>query len=52
MKQVERWSLVVAAGLLSFVAMLDMNVVNLALTDMSSGLHVSAGVAQWAVLGY
>ncbi|MFG2911947.1 MFS transporter [Kitasatospora sp. NPDC048298] len=50
--QVDRWSLVVAAGLLSFVAMLDMNVVNLALTDISAGLHVSPGVAQWAVLGY
>ncbi|WP_243437683.1 MFS transporter [Streptomyces sp. FH025] len=49
---VDRWSLVVAAGLLSFVAMLDMNVVNLALTDISAGLHVSAGVAQWAALGY
>ncbi|MFD5430630.1 MFS transporter [Kitasatospora sp. NPDC127067] len=49
---VDRWSLVVAAGLLSFVAMLDMNVVNLALTDISAGLHVSPGVAQWAALGY
>ncbi len=49
---VDRWSLVVAAGLLSFVAMLDMNVVNLALTDIAGGLHVSPGVAQWAVLGY
>ncbi|MEU3569476.1 MFS transporter [Kitasatospora sp. NPDC036755] len=49
---VDRWSLVVAAGLLSFVTMLDMNVVNLALTDISAGLHVSPGVAQWAVLGY
>ncbi|MFJ9444273.1 MFS transporter, partial [Kitasatospora sp. NPDC101235] len=48
----DRWSLVIAAGLLSFVAMLDMNVVNLALTDISAGLHVSPGVAQWAVLGY
>ncbi|MFF3109487.1 MFS transporter [Kitasatospora sp. NPDC057904] len=48
----DRWSLVVAAGLLSFVAMLDMNVVNLALTDISAGLHVSPGVAQWAALGY
>ncbi|MDH6707658.1 DHA2 family multidrug resistance protein-like MFS transporter [Kitasatospora sp. MAA19] len=48
----DRWSLVVAAGLLSFVAMLDMNVVNLALTDISTGLHVSPGVAQWAALGY
>ncbi|MFD8702098.1 MFS transporter [Kitasatospora sp. NPDC059648] len=51
-RPVDRWSLVAAAGLLSFVAMLDMNVVNLALTDISSGLHVSAAVAQWAVLGY
>ncbi|MFI8456206.1 MFS transporter [Kitasatospora sp. NPDC085464] len=51
-ESVDRWSLVVAAGLLSFVAMLDMNVVNLALTDISSGLHVSPGLAQWAVLGY
>ncbi|MEV7923863.1 MFS transporter [Kitasatospora sp. NPDC088264] len=48
----DRWILVVAAGLLSFVAMLDMNVVNLALTDISASLHVSAGVAQWATLGY
>ncbi|GAA2819208.1 MFS transporter [Kitasatospora sp. CM 4170] len=48
----DRWSLVVAAGLLSFVAMLDMNVVNLALTDIADGLHVSATTAQWAVLGY
>ncbi|MFD0272922.1 MFS transporter [Kitasatospora sp. NPDC127111] len=48
----DRWSLVVAAGLLSFVAMLDMNVVNLALTDIADGLHVSPTTAQWAVLGY
>ncbi|WP_078910809.1 MFS transporter [Streptomyces sp. NRRL WC-3742] len=48
----DRWILVVAAGLLSFVAMLDMNVVNLALTDIATGLHVSAGLAQWAALGY
>ncbi|MEV7777177.1 MFS transporter [Kitasatospora sp. NPDC088351] len=48
----DRWSLVVAAGLLSFVAMLDMNVVNLALTDIADSLHVSSTTAQWAVLGY
>lgn len=48
----DRWSLVVAAGLLSFVAMLDMNVVNLALTDIADGLDVSPTTAQWAVLGY
>ncbi|MFC9327103.1 MFS transporter [Kitasatospora sp. NPDC057015] len=48
----DRWSLVAVAGMLSFVAMLDMNVVNLALTDLARDLGVSAGVAQWAVLGY
>ncbi|MEV6552139.1 MFS transporter [Streptomyces sp. NPDC051597] len=49
---VDRWSLVAVAGLLSFVAMLDMNIVNVALADISSDLHVSAATAQWAVLGY
>ncbi|PJJ00723.1 putative MFS family arabinose efflux permease [Streptomyces sp. 2333.5] len=48
----DRWSLVVAAGVLAFVAMLDMNVVNVALADIADGLHVSSAAAQWAVLGY
>ncbi|MFJ4096452.1 MFS transporter [Kitasatospora sp. NPDC089913] len=48
----DRWSLVLAAGLISFVAMLDMNVVNLALTDIADALDVSPTTAQWAVLGY
>ncbi|MFI1104981.1 MFS transporter [Streptomyces melanogenes] len=48
----DRWSLVAVAGLLSFVAMLDMNIVNVALADISSGFDVSAATAQWAVLGY
>ncbi|MEU6507822.1 MFS transporter [Streptomyces sp. NPDC046942] len=48
----DRWLLVAVAGLLSFVAMLDMNIVNVALTDIADGLHVSAATAQWAVLGY
>ncbi|MFJ4667333.1 MFS transporter [Kitasatospora purpeofusca] len=48
----DRWSLVFAAGLISFVAMLDMNVVNLALTDIADALDVSQTTAQWAVLGY
>ncbi|MEV6973125.1 MFS transporter [Kitasatospora sp. NPDC093806] len=48
----DRWSLVFAAGLLSFVAMLDMNVVNLALTDIADAFDVSSTTAQWAVLGY
>ncbi|WP_234336999.1 MFS transporter [Streptomyces xylophagus] len=40
------------AGVLSFIAMLDMNIVNVALADIADGLHVSAATAQWAVLGY
>ncbi|MFJ4524693.1 MFS transporter [Streptomyces sp. NPDC088810] len=48
----DRWMLVAVAGLLSFVAMLDMNIVNVALADIADGLHVSAATAQWAVLGY
>ncbi|MFI0906218.1 MFS transporter [Streptomyces sioyaensis] len=48
----DRWSLVVAAGVLAFVAMLDMNIVNVALADLAEGLHVSTAAAQWAVLGY
>lgn len=48
----DRWLLVAVAGALSFVAMLDMNIVNVALADISRGLRVSAATAQWAVLGY
>ncbi|MGW7168573.1 MFS transporter [Streptomyces sp. NPDC054884] len=48
----DRWLLVAVAGLLSFVAMLDMNIVNVALADISEGLHATAATAQWAVLGY
>ncbi|MEU6772621.1 MFS transporter [Streptomyces sp. NPDC046759] len=48
----DRWPLVAVAGLLSFVAMLDMNIVNVALADIADGLHASAVTAQWAVLGY
>ncbi|MGK4584101.1 MFS transporter [Kitasatospora sp. HPMI-4] len=48
----DRWSLVVVAGLLSFVAMLDMNIVTLAVSALSRGFGVSVETAQWAVLGY
>ncbi|MFF0410504.1 MFS transporter [Kitasatospora sp. NPDC004745] len=48
----DRWSLVAVAGMLSFVAMLDMNIVNIALADIAGGLRVSAQTAQWAALGY
>ncbi|AJT69800.3 hypothetical protein T261_8205 [Streptomyces lydicus] len=44
--------LVAVAGVLAFVAMLDMNIVNVALADIADGLHVSTATAQWAVLGY
>ncbi|MGW2707188.1 MFS transporter [Streptomyces sp. NPDC001340] len=48
----DHWRLVGLAGLLSFVAMLDMNIVNVALADIADGLRVSSVTAQWAVLGY
>uniref|UniRef100_A0AAU1I976 MFS transporter n=1 Tax=Streptomyces sp. NBC_00180 TaxID=2903632 RepID=A0AAU1I976_9ACTN len=48
----DRWVLVAVAGALSFVAMLDMNIVNVALADIAEGLNVSAATAQWAALGY
>ncbi|MDI9888919.1 MFS transporter [Streptomyces sp. HNM0645] len=48
----DRWLLVALAGLLSFVAMLDMNIVNVALAEISRDLDVTAATAQWVVLGY
>ncbi|MFE1763781.1 MFS transporter [Streptomyces angustmyceticus] len=48
----DRWPLVAVAGVLAFVAMLDMNIVNVALADIADGLGVSTAAAQWAVLGY
>ncbi|MEU5300918.1 MFS transporter [Streptomyces noursei] len=48
----DRWALVAVAGVLAFVAMLDMNIVNVALADIADGLHVSTATAQWAALGY
>ncbi|MGX1760279.1 MFS transporter [Streptomyces lydicus] len=49
---VDRWPLVAVAGVLAFVAMLDMNIVNVALAGIAEGLQVSTATAQWAVLGY
>ncbi|WP_234329951.1 MFS transporter [Streptomyces viridochromogenes] len=48
----DRWVLVAVAGALSFVAMLDMNIVNVALADISAALHIPSATAQWAALGY
>lgn len=46
------WVLVVVAGMLSFIAMLDMNIVNIALADIGNDLGISVRTAQWVVLGY
>ncbi|USX54021.1 MFS transporter [Lentzea sp. HUAS12] len=46
------WSMVAVAGLLAFIAMLDMSVVNVALVDISRELDIDQETAQWAVLGY
>ncbi|MEU6066857.1 MFS transporter [Streptomyces sp. NPDC047082] len=48
----DRWPLVAVAGVLAFVAMLDMNIVNVALANIADSLHVPAATAQWAVLAY
>ncbi|MFD7612776.1 MFS transporter [Streptomyces sp. NPDC059828] len=48
----DRWILVGVAGLLAFVAMLDMNIVNVALAAISGDLRVPAATVQWVVLGY
>ncbi len=46
------WPLVAVAGLVSFVAMLDMNIVNVGLADISRTFAISPGAAQWAALAY
>ncbi|MFF0146019.1 putative MFS family arabinose efflux permease [Amycolatopsis sulphurea] len=46
------WPLVAVAGLVSFVAMLDMNIVNVGLADIAAAFEISPGAAQWAALGY
>lgn len=48
----DRWWLVISAALLSFVIMLDMNIVNLALPTIAGSLRVEPSVAQWVRLGY
>ncbi|MFE0022225.1 MFS transporter [Amycolatopsis sp. NPDC059021] len=46
------WPLVAVAGLVSFIAMLDMNIVNVALADVARDLRTTTETAQWTVLGY
>lgn len=48
----DRWSVVVGAGLLSFVAMMEMSAMNVALPSTARDLGVTVGVAQFAIIGY
>ncbi|MDT0310197.1 MFS transporter [Streptomyces sp. DSM 44917] len=48
----DQWALVAVAGMLSFIAMLDMSIINVAVADIGEDFGTSDGVAQWAVLGY
>jgi hypothetical protein len=50
--EVDRWSLVVAAGLAIFMAQLDTTIVLVALPAIAEDLDLSRGAAQWVMLGY
>jgi MFS family permease len=50
--EVDRWSLVVAAGLVVFMAQLDTTIVLVALPAIAEDLDLSRGGAQWVMLGY
>jgi MFS family permease len=47
-----RWPVVVAAGLAIFMAMLDASIVNVALPTITGGFDARPAAAQWVVLGY
>jgi MFS family permease len=47
-----RWWLVAAAGLVVFMAVLDMTAVNVALPTIERELGTRTSVTQWVVLGY
>ena len=47
-----RWLLVVAASLATFVTQLDATIVNVALPRIESSLGTSTSLVQWVVLGY
>lgn len=47
-----RWALVAVAGVLSFVVMFTMSIVNVALADIGRDFDVSPATALWAVMGY
>ena len=47
-----RWSAVAVAGLLAFVVMFDMNIVNMALVDIGRALGAGPNLTPWAMLSY
>lgn len=47
-----RWSVVIAVGLVVFMATLDASVVTIALPVMQADLDVGAELAQWVILAY
>lgn len=51
-QQRNQWTLVLTAGLVSFVVMLEMNVVNVALPVIQKDLGSSQNVTQWVAVGY
>lgn len=48
----DQWGLVLVAGLLSFTAMLDANIVNVALPTIGRDFHIGPSLTTWVVLGY
>jgi MFS family permease len=50
--EVDRWSLVVAAGLAIFMAQLDTTIVLVALPAIAEDLELPRGAAQWVMLSY
>jgi EmrB/QacA subfamily drug resistance transporter len=48
----KKWLILVIASVSTFMATLDSSIVNIALPDMSSELHVSIGSIQWVVTAY
>uniref|UniRef100_UPI0007C6BF25 MFS transporter n=1 Tax=Kitasatospora sp. MBT63 TaxID=1444768 RepID=UPI0007C6BF25 len=50
--RLDNWPLVGLAGLLAFTAMLDLNIVTVAVPGIADGLGVPPQIAQWAGLGY
>ena len=51
-EQRDRWWLVIAVGLAVFMAVLDMNVVNVALPVIENDFGTTTSVSEWVVLGY